>query len=59
MNFVEFLESLARLAEKKSMIPIGEKLEHYTSEERRNLDLHYKLETMLESMQTKYEAIQL
>jgi hypothetical protein len=34
MSFVEFLEALARLAEKKSMIPVGEREEEYTDEDK-------------------------
>ena len=33
MCFVEFLEALARIAEKKSLIPVGEREEEYTDEE--------------------------
>ncbi|EAR90533.1 hypothetical protein TTHERM_00120790 (macronuclear) [Tetrahymena thermophila SB210] len=59
MNFVEFLECLARLAEKKSMVPVGENPEDYTDQERKNLNLSYKLSSLLEQMKTKYENIQL
>ena len=34
MTFVEFLEALARLAEKKSMTPLGEISDEYSVEER-------------------------
>jgi len=34
MTFVEFLEALARLAEKKSMTPLGEISDEYSAEER-------------------------
>lgn len=34
MTFVEFLEALARLAEKKSMVPLDEIPEEYSIEER-------------------------
>ncbi|KAL4496017.1 hypothetical protein ABPG72_015439 [Tetrahymena utriculariae] len=59
MSFIEFLECLARLAEKKSMVPVGENPEAYTDQERKNLQLCYKLESLLEQMKTKYENIQL
>jgi hypothetical protein len=34
MSFIEFLEALARIAEAKSMVPVGELIEKYTYEER-------------------------
>lgn len=55
MTFVEFLESLARMAEKKSMIPIGEKSEDYTEDERKELHLSYKIESFLQEIIEKNE----
>lgn len=34
MTFVEFLEAISRMAEKKSMVPLGELIEEYDLEER-------------------------
>lgn len=34
MSFVEFLEAISRLAEKKSMVPLGEIAEEYEVHER-------------------------
>lgn len=39
MNFDEFIESLARIAEKKSLTPLGERESEYNEEERKQLSL--------------------
>ena len=57
MSFVEFLEALSRMAEKKSKVPIGENQEDYNEEDLKELHLSYKIESMLEEMQTKYEIM--
>ena len=55
MSFVEFLEALARLAEKKSMIPVGEREEEYTDEEVYLIKLQFKIESLLYYMKKKYD----
>lgn len=55
MTFVEFLEALSRLAEKKSMTPLGEIPESYTKEERVQITLHFKIESLIALMKKKYE----
>ncbi|EAS06061.2 hypothetical protein TTHERM_00853000 (macronuclear) [Tetrahymena thermophila SB210] len=57
MNFDEFLEALARIAEKKSMIPVGEVESQYDEQERRQLHLRYKLESFLYSVSQKYDKL--
>ncbi|KAL4479133.1 hypothetical protein ABPG72_008963 [Tetrahymena utriculariae] len=57
MNFDEFLEALARIAEKKSMIPVGEVESQYDESERRQLHLRYKLESFLYSVSQKYDKL--
>lgn len=57
MIFVEFLESLARLAEFKSVTPLGEREEAYKTGEREEVALEYKLESMLEEMSRKYDQV--
>jgi hypothetical protein len=47
MNFYEFLEALARTAEKLSLIPLGLKSEKTPLEQRRLLPLHLKIEGLL------------
>lgn len=57
MIFVEFLEALARIAEKKSMVPVGEKPEDYTEEERKELHLSFKIESLLEEILAKQDMM--
>ncbi|KAL4479127.1 hypothetical protein ABPG72_008957 [Tetrahymena utriculariae] len=56
MQFVEFLEALSRLAEKKSMVPLGEIAEEYEVHERIVIKLPYKIESLLALMKKKYES---
>ncbi|KAL4432711.1 hypothetical protein ABPG74_011532 [Tetrahymena malaccensis] len=56
MQFVEFLEALSRLAEKKSMVPLGEIAEEYEIHERIVIQLSYKIESLLALMKKKYET---
>ena len=53
MMFVEFLEALSRVAEKKSMVPLGELPEQYSVEERIQVKLDYKIESLLAYMKKK------
>jgi len=55
MSFVEFLEGIARLAEKKAMVPIG-MIEECSLQERIETRLEYKLESMLEFIKLKLEG---
>ncbi|EGR27628.1 leucine rich repeat protein [Ichthyophthirius multifiliis] len=55
MSFVEFLEALARLSEKKSMIPVGEREEEYNEDERFQIKLQFKIESLLHYMKKKNE----
>ena len=47
MNFYEFLEALARSAEKLSLVPMDRAKEKLSIEQRRLLPLHFKLEGLL------------
>lgn len=51
MSFVEFLEGLARVAEKISLVPEGEFPEDYTDEERIFQPLHVKIEALIYRLQ--------
>jgi hypothetical protein len=53
MSFIEFLESLARVAEKISPVPYKENAEAYDYEELITLPLHLKLESLISNMQDK------
>ncbi|KAL4432714.1 hypothetical protein ABPG74_011535 [Tetrahymena malaccensis] len=57
MNFVEFLEGLARLAEFKSRTPVGERDEAYKDSEKIQIRLEYKIESLLECMSIKYQDV--
>ncbi|KAL4479131.1 hypothetical protein ABPG72_008961 [Tetrahymena utriculariae] len=57
MNFVEFLEGLARLAEFKSRTPVGERDEAYQNSEKIQIRLEYKIESLLECMSIKYQDV--
>lgn len=50
MSFVEFLEGIARLAEFKSVTPVGERKEAYYPGESLQISLEYKIESLLEQM---------
>jgi hypothetical protein len=47
MNFYEFLEALARVAEKISLIPLSFGKEKIPIEQRRLMPLHVKLEGLI------------
>ncbi|KAL4468589.1 hypothetical protein ABPG74_005092 [Tetrahymena malaccensis] len=48
MTFVEFLEAIARLADKKSMLPLGTVDGSYNLQERLQVRLEFKLESLLD-----------
>lgn len=50
MTFVEFMEALARLAERKSKVPLGDNPDDYSLEEKKGVLLYFKLESMLDEM---------
>lgn len=47
MNLIEFIESLARMAERISPVPVGERIYEWNYEQRTTLPLHVKLESFL------------
>jgi hypothetical protein len=53
MNLHEFIEALARLAERISPVAIGEIYEKWDIIQRQVLPLHVKLETILTSIHQK------
>jgi hypothetical protein len=53
MSFIEFLEALARVAEKISPVPFHENPDAYDYEELITLPLHLKLESLISNMQEK------
>ncbi|EAR90532.2 hypothetical protein TTHERM_00120780 (macronuclear) [Tetrahymena thermophila SB210] len=48
MTFVEFLEAIARLADKKCMLPLGTVDGSYNLQERQQVRLEFKLESLLD-----------
>ena len=50
MNFYEFLEALARVAEKLSLVPLSQDKEKIPIEQRRLMLLHIKIEGLLLTM---------
>lgn len=57
LSFVEFLESIARLAEFKSRTPVGEREESYIPGETLEIRLEYKIESLLELMSISFESV--
>ncbi|EAR90528.1 hypothetical protein TTHERM_00118760 (macronuclear) [Tetrahymena thermophila SB210] len=50
MEFIEFIEALARIAEKKCMEPLGLKTDELQKEQAQKISLGYKLERFLEHL---------